>query len=124
LVVNKEEAFIFYATFIAGEYSFLKIRRDDVVLDAGASIGDFTVIASRMAKRVIVIEPNPTYLKLLERNLKLNNVNNVEILPFAIGGTEGKMKFKLNGVTSSLAEEGIEVEVKPLDSRVNEKTTR
>ncbi len=124
MVVNKEEAFIFYATFIAGEYSFLKIRRDDVVLDAGASIGDFTVIASRMAKRVIVIEPNPTYLKLLERNLKLNNVNNVEILPFAIGGTEGKMKFKLNGVTSSLAEEGIEVEVKPLDSRVNEKTTR
>jgi FkbM family methyltransferase len=76
-------------------------------------------IASRIAKRVIAIEPNPNYLKLLEENLKLNNVNNVEILPFAIGGTEGKMKFKLDGVTSSLAEEGIEVEVKPLDSLVS-----
>ncbi|WP_231961309.1 FkbM family methyltransferase [Saccharolobus sp. A20] len=55
----------------------------------------------------------------MRKNLELNNVINVEVLPFAVGEIEGRMKFRLNGVTSSLSGEGIEVEVKPLDSLVS-----
>ncbi|TRM74046.1 FkbM family methyltransferase [Sulfolobus sp. A20-N-F6] len=67
----------------------------------------------------MAIEPNPSYLEFLRKNLELNNVINVEVLPFAVGEIEGRMKFRLNGVTSSLSGEGIEVEVKPLDSLVS-----
>ena len=39
LIVTEESSFIPYATFIAGEYDFLDISGDDVVIDAGDWIG-------------------------------------------------------------------------------------
>jgi hypothetical protein len=47
LIVKKSEAFVFYATFIANEYKDLKIRKNDVVIDFGANIGDFIVKAGK-----------------------------------------------------------------------------
>ena len=35
--------YVYYSTFIVGEYDFLKFKKEDTVLDAGAFIGDFTV---------------------------------------------------------------------------------
>jgi len=47
LIVKKSESFVFYATFIADEYKDLKIKKNDVVIDFGANIGDFTVKAGK-----------------------------------------------------------------------------
>lgn len=52
------------------------------IVDVGAAIGEFTVVAGKAAPkgRVFAIEPNPDSVALLRQNLKSNHVNNVEII--------------------------------------------
>ena len=65
------------------EYDWSDIRPNDVVLDIGANIGGFTIGAALKSKHVYAVEP--LFYKELEVNVKLNNLSNVTILPFAIG---------------------------------------
>jgi FkbM family methyltransferase len=65
------------------EYDLSGIGLDDIVLDIGTTIGDFTIAAALKAKHVYAVEP--LFCKELEDNLKLNNITNVTVLPFAIG---------------------------------------
>jgi len=63
-----EEGFLFpYATFVADEYYFLDAGLKDVVVDAGAYVGDFTVKAAARAKLVIAVEPDPGMGKGMKR---------------------------------------------------------
>jgi FkbM family methyltransferase len=65
------------------EYDLSDINSDDVVLDIGTTIGDFTMAAALKAKHVYAVEP--LFCKQLNDNLKLNNCHNVTVLPIAIG---------------------------------------
>jgi len=92
LIVKKSEAFVFYATFIADQYKDLKIKKNDIVIDFGANIGDFTVKAGKKLNgtgKIIAIEPGHENVELLKENLKLNKINNVEILECAITDKDG-----------------------------------
>jgi FkbM family methyltransferase len=64
------------------------IRPGDVVLDAGANIGVYTLLLSGAvgAGRVIAVEPDPTNLELLRQNVARNACTNVTVLPCALGG--------------------------------------
>lgn len=56
------------------------VRPGDVVVDAGANIGYYTVLASKLVGptgRVYAFEPDPTSFELLERNVRLNGADNV-----------------------------------------------
>jgi FkbM family methyltransferase len=59
-----------------------QIQADWTVVDVGAAIGEFTILAAKEAPRgrVFAIEPNPGSVKLLKRNLEVNEINNVEIV--------------------------------------------
>src|ERR1700674_3902762 len=49
-------------------------------IDVGANIGYFTCLLSKFAGpagKVLAIEPEPQNLKLLEQNMKINNLTNV-----------------------------------------------
>jgi len=48
-----------------------------MIVDAGAHVGLFSLIASTFAKEVISIEPHPLNFKLLQLNLEINNAENV-----------------------------------------------
>ena len=50
--------FVPYATYVVDEYYFLDVGPNDVVVDAGAYVGDFTVKAAASAKLVVAVEPN------------------------------------------------------------------
>lgn len=58
------------------------IQPEWTIVDVGAAIGEFTVIAAKTAAqgRVYAIEPNPDSVALLRQNLKANHLNNVEII--------------------------------------------
>ncbi|OGM08377.1 hypothetical protein A2159_02630 [Candidatus Woesebacteria bacterium RBG_13_34_9] len=51
----------------------------DLVIDIGASIGDFSVLVGKNAKKVYSYESSSDCYQLLKRNLMLNNSVNVEI---------------------------------------------
>jgi len=61
---------------------FVKLKKDWIVIDVGASIGDFAIQAAQKAKQVFAYEPDHVAVQLLKHNLKLNQVNNVEIFLF------------------------------------------
>ena len=115
LIVPEESFFIPYGTFIAGEYDFLDISGDDVVIDAGANIGDFTLKAAMRAKLVIAVEPNPSSLTLLRQNTK--NFSNVAIVPKALGNRKGNARIAGEGAGSAINEnEGTLVEMDTLSN--------
>lgn len=56
------------------------IRPGDVVVDVGANIGYFTVLFAKLvgpSGRVYAFEPDPSNFEILERNLRLNGLDNV-----------------------------------------------
>lgn len=74
---------VYYTTLLAAQYGKLVIRAGDIVLDAGANVGDFTVMAARLVGprgKVIAVEPNVTALRFLALNVRLNHLTNVVII--------------------------------------------
>lgn len=124
LMVKREEAFIFYASFVADEYKLLKIRENDIVIDFGANIGDFTVKAGKLLNnigKIIAIEPNHNNVGILRKNLELNNITNVVIFECAI--TDKNSYSYLNGddvaAKVSETEEGTRVKTIDIENLLN-----
>jgi FkbM family methyltransferase len=72
----------------------VKIKLGDVIVDVGANIGVFTVIASKLVGshgRVVAIEPNAESAKRLERNIALNSLSNVTVYRAAVTGAPGNV---------------------------------
>lgn len=90
---------IFNQVWLTRSYAFpgFEIRTNDIVFDIGAHIGLFTVYAARCARlgRVYAFEPVPENFSLLEKNITLNNLENVSLIQKAIGGTNGIRDFIL-----------------------------
>jgi FkbM family methyltransferase len=67
-------------------------------IDVGANIGYFSCLMSKLAGakgKVLAIEPEPENLKLLQENIKLNELMNVEVHPCALGASEGSAMLGL-----------------------------
>lgn len=63
------------------------------VIDAGAYVGLYTLwSANRVGSggKVIALEPHPQNLSLLRRNVELNGLRNIVILPYALSGQDGE----------------------------------
>lgn len=71
------------------------IKEDDVIIEIGANIGYYVLLETKIAKKgkIFAIEPMPFSRKLLTMNVKLNNVENVEIYHFAIGDQNKEQEF-------------------------------
>jgi hypothetical protein len=65
-------------------YDFEELREDDIVVDAGANIGAFSIPASCCVKKVIAIEPM-VYTDLIS-NIKLNEIYNISPINGRVAG--------------------------------------
>lgn len=84
-------SFIEWIIFFKGYYDLLVIRlikkylpRGGVFVEVGANIGDHSLIASKIAKKVIAIEPVNYLCDRLRENCKLNRIKNISIVPLAV----------------------------------------
>ena len=62
----------------------LKKEASGVAYDVGANIGWYTILLAERCDKVYAWEPDPRSYKLLEKNIKLNNLTNVEVSQNAI----------------------------------------
>lgn len=81
------------------EEDILKLFRPkegDIVVDVGAHIGRYTIIASKMVGsqgKVIAIEAHPANYEILKQNVELNKLNNVIPLNYAVHSKETMVKL-------------------------------
>lgn len=71
----------------------------DTVLDLGANVGAFTLLASRLvgpAGRVLAVEPIAANLACLDRMIAANKLANVEVIPAAVGDHDGEITITLD----------------------------
>jgi FkbM family methyltransferase len=68
------------------DYNFDDIYKDDIVIDIGASVGGFSIPASKKAKHVYAVEPMTP--DMLTKNILLNERENIEVLEIALGDGE------------------------------------
>jgi len=74
----------------------IKLKNGDWVIDAGAYMGMFSIYASGKVGsegRIFAFEPISEAQKLLRRNLELNGIKNVEVIPFALGEKKKELDF-------------------------------
>lgn len=103
----------------------------NLFLDIGSNIGRYALIAKNnfAYKKVVCIEANPVTFEILNKNIKLNNIeDDVKCLSVAVGDYEGKIKFQsdsshLGGGKVMLTDDSetgwdnvVEVNVKTVDS--------
>ncbi|MBU0959656.1 MAG: FkbM family methyltransferase [Nanoarchaeota archaeon] len=82
-------------------------QKGDVVVDAGAFVGNFAVYASKLVGpegKVIAFEPEESNYRLLKRNIKLNKLKNVIVIKKGLWHKDDLLKFKTKGPESCLAD--------------------
>ena len=88
------DLFGFYEIMLRKDYfsAGQSLRPGDIVIDIGANIGCFTVLAAKVVGptgHVYAVEPEESTYKQLVRNIELNKLANVTPLKMAVGDTEG-----------------------------------
>lgn len=108
-----------------------ELRPGATVVDAGAHIGTYTLLACRAvgpSGRVVAIEPDPYNVRALEANVRRERCANVRIVQKALADTPGRARFQqsLGTISSSFeAREGrgpfreLELEVTSVDSELD-----
>lgn len=80
------------------DYMMSSIRSPRVIVDAGANIGAFAIIAARMYPDAIVhaVEPEESNFKQLLLNIEKNGVQNIKPLQAAISSQYGETELYLS----------------------------
>jgi len=76
-----------------------EVKTGMTVLDLGANFGWFSLICSKIigeSGHVYAFEPDPHLIETLKDNLKLNNMKNVSVIPFAVSNKSDKARLSLN----------------------------
>lgn len=74
------------------------IKKEDIIVDIGAHIGVFSVLAAKMARngKVYSFEPFKETYKILEKNKKINNLKNLLVFKKAISNKKEKSILYFN----------------------------
>jgi FkbM family methyltransferase len=111
------------------DMSFLlhMLREDDLFVDAGANVGTYTVLASKVrGAHSITIEPVPSTYEYLMDNINLNRIQDqVSAYNLGLAAKEGELRFSteygpINHVLSKGEQGGVTIPVRTLDSVIGE----
>jgi FkbM family methyltransferase len=110
--------------YVLNLYRANLLKKNDVVLDAGSGIGEFTVLASKKigaGGRIIAIEPDPNDYELLKLNIKKNNCVNVIPINIGLGRNAGERRLEFRGRSYSFRVDSLEniLDKAGLNKRIN-----
>ena len=72
------------------------VDSESTVIDVGANIGWYTLLAAVVARRVVALEPEPRNFTLLSRSVALNGLHNVELRQEVVSDREGEVDLYLS----------------------------
>jgi len=76
------------------------LSEGDVFIDVGANIGYYSILAGKIVGekgQVIALEPVPNTVKVLDLNIKLNNLKNIRVIPEAAWSNSSLLNIYLPG---------------------------
>ena len=85
-----DDSRILFEIYVRECYGAVELRPGSTVIDIGAHIGCYSLMAAQTAARVIACEPHPENLSILRKNVELNQTTNVEVISHAISNKAGK----------------------------------
>lgn len=103
------------------------IRPGDVVLDVGANVGFFTLMAAALtgpSGHVVAFEPSPKNATALRANLAANRLTTVQVVEAAVAAEEGQCTLHMNesnqeaSLVNALGHESITVQTVTVDSEM------
>jgi FkbM family methyltransferase len=107
------------------------LQPGDLLVDAGANIGSYTVLASVVCgAEVVALEPDPDTMRSLRANVAINRAESrVELVAAALGSRTGSIQFTIgldttNHVATSADTQTREVFVRRLDEVLKERKPR
>jgi len=74
-------------------------KKNDVIIDVGAHIGTYAIPkAKEVGKggRVIAVEPHPDNVKILKKNIEINDLTNVDLIPKAANSNNEILDLNLS----------------------------
>lgn len=95
------------------------MRPEDTIVDVGANIGSYTILASKVCgAKSIAVEPDPSALRALKRNLRANGVEDrVELIQAALGAESGIIEFTIGKDTTNRIATSKDVETQKVPLR-------
>jgi FkbM family methyltransferase len=77
------------------EYKYVQIEKGDIVIDAGANIGEFSALAGIKGAQAFAFEPMPDIIEnYLSKTAKMNP--NIEICEYALSDKKEDIVFNVN----------------------------
>jgi len=110
----------YHEIFFQGDYRSLTIRPDDIVLDAGANAGLFSIWAASRCRSVISVEPAPETFDLLKLNKRINKATNVLLINKALSDHDGYVTMAGDGATYRIEQDGTVIPSTTIDSLLAE----
>ncbi len=99
-VRNLMDLWVLTESYINKDYEKfgIPVGRNWTVIDIGAGIGDFSILAAQASSRnkIYAIEPYESSYNLLIRNIKLNKIKNVRTFQIAISSKQKKLGMMIN----------------------------
>jgi len=96
-------------------------KKDLTIVDLGSNIGITNFYFKDYAKRLIAVEPSKDHIETLKAMHAQNDMNNVEIYPYAISSKNGTETFYHNSNTTMFSLRG-EVNNQGISEKVETKT--
>jgi FkbM family methyltransferase len=101
----------FKEVFIGEDYYFEDLPTQPFIMDCGANIGMATLFFRRLRPhaQIVAIEPSPSSLDLLTRNLRENEIEGVRVVEAALSDRDGTATFLEkypSGVSNRLSNDG------------------
>jgi FkbM family methyltransferase len=100
-----------------------ELKKTDTVVDIGANIGVYAIPLAKKVRKVIAFEPDPVTAGILEKSVRLNQLDNITVVKKLVGNSNGKARFGLSKIpmVSSVTatdhlESVVEIETVDLDS--------
>ncbi|MEM2857571.1 MAG: FkbM family methyltransferase [Nitrososphaerota archaeon] len=88
-------------------------------IDVGAHMGAYSLFLSQICERVIAVEPQEAVRRVLLRNIRLNKIRNVIVLPYAASSESGKtMVITGSGATAKVTQGPVNVQTIRIDDVV------
>jgi FkbM family methyltransferase len=94
LLIDSESLFLvaFHESWM-GKY--LRVEKGDIFIDIGAHIGKYSIPLSKIASRIVAVEPDPDNYECLKRNVETNRIRNITTVNMLAWKEDTTVKFYL-----------------------------